>query len=543
MISYFFYAVIGLLLFTQVLAYIIGWDSVRFGSAKIFRGHKSLKWKNKGLVIDGKRSISPQRSCQHLLLTAPTGVGKTTVYTFTNLLQLDSSMVLTDVKGELHDICSGYLAEKGFSIRVLDLADIARSIHFNPLKRLNSQDEIKFFCESLFTMSNKGATTEGIWRQGSINVLEILIRCLKNTSDEKYANLANLIHLMRNINLSDNAKGLEDFIVTYAPDEETFQRWRSFLNQEEKIKAGQLSGAMTILSPFDTKNVNLLTQNDSFDFAEIRNQKTCLFLKVPVGKSKEFAPILTLFYGQLFDYLLTDPIDQDSQYVYFLLEEFGNLLKINNFSQVVSLIRSKKVSLSIICQDIEQIDHIYGKSVSQTITSNCGSFLVFPGIKSERTHKMIEMLIGTTTYVEEDEAGKTHVNPRKTMDCFEVRTMKKNRGLYIFNDLPAIKLRMTPIYKNTVLLRKAEIKSKDGMLVPNHPSVNSEWNPTDEIDYVLEDMKDNTPRANPTEVLEISNSSQTDHETKTNEASEAHEPQALDLKSKRLNDLLAQVQD
>lgn len=529
MILYFVYIVLGTLIFIHVLDLFMGWRSSRYGTAKILNWHPSLLWFNKGLVIDGERRISVRKSNQHLLLCSPTGVGKTTVYTFSNLLKLDHSMCVTDVKGELYEVCSGYLEQKGFTIRVLDLENIGQSVLFNPLKRIQTEDEIKSFASSLFQMAADGSKTESIWRNGAINLIEVLIRCLMNTENQKYANLANIIYLLNSIDLTDNAKRLDEFVAQYAPDDETFDKWSFFLKQEEKIKAGQLSGAQNVLSPFDTKNIKLLTQNDSIDFSELRDKKTCLFLKVPVGKSKEFAPILTLFYGQLFDHLLTDKIDASSQNVFFLLEEFGNLLRISNFSQVVSLIRSKRVSLSIICQDIEQIDHIYGSSVSQTITSNCGSFVVFPGIKSERTHRVLELLLGTATYHEEDESGNIHVNARKTMDAFEVRTMKKNRGLYIYNDLPAIKLRMKPIFKNKMLMFKAGIKSRRGRLIPTYPPVIITPRENEKVEYVplpkVSKPKQEKPKEPPIELPK----------------EEPQEP--MDLRTQRLNELLNSARD
>ena len=77
----------------------------------------------------------------HSLVIGSTGSGKTT--TFINpMIQLlaatgcGSSMIITDPKGELFDLHSAFLKERGYDVMVLDLRDTYSSSRWNPLESI-----------------------------------------------------------------------------------------------------------------------------------------------------------------------------------------------------------------------------------------------------------------------------------------------------------------------------------------------------------------------------------------------------------------------
>ena len=61
------------------------------------------------------------------------GSGKSASYVIPNAYQLLGSYVFTDPKGELYDKTAGYLKEKGYKIKVLNLVRPQKSDGYNPL--------------------------------------------------------------------------------------------------------------------------------------------------------------------------------------------------------------------------------------------------------------------------------------------------------------------------------------------------------------------------------------------------------------------------
>lgn len=395
-------------------------------------------------------------------------MGKTTKYTLPNVLSLDASMVITDTKGEVFDLCAPYLHQKGFQIITLDFQSIDKSIRFNPLLRPESESAKKQLAMSLFDMSNAGTKTEGIWRLGAVRLLEILLRCMKNLPDQRYATIGTLIYLLNHV--EDGTKLVSEFVIKYAPDEETKDRFASFSSQEVKIKLGQLSSALACLTPFDTQEIKTLTAADTVNFDMFRKKKTALFLKLPIGKSSRYSPLLSLFYTQFFHHLLNTPIADDELPIYFILEEFANLKRIPDFERTIALIRSKKVSLSLIIQNISQLDHVYGKDIANTILSNTASLLIYPGIREERTLKYVQQLLGTSTketFTPGAFGMQLVSRPLMTMD--EIRTLPTNKGIFIFGNQYGQKIHPLPIYKNKALMNRSGITSANSQLKATHP--------------------------------------------------------------------------
>ena len=88
-----------------------------------------LSASNYGFLVDGhKRRLSRKNSFQSVLTVGGMGRGKSSVFVMPNLYTLDDcSFVVSDTSGEIYQQTSGYLASKGFQVRVLNLMNPAES--------------------------------------------------------------------------------------------------------------------------------------------------------------------------------------------------------------------------------------------------------------------------------------------------------------------------------------------------------------------------------------------------------------------------------
>ena len=80
---------------------------------------------------------------------------------------------------------------------------------------------------------------------------------------------------------------------------------------------------------------------------------------------------------------------------YFILDEFANIGHIPDFDKKISTSRSRKISFSVILQNLDQLEAVYEKS-NETIIGNCDTH-VFLGSNSQKTVEYFSKQLGEKT--------------------------------------------------------------------------------------------------------------------------------------------------
>jgi type IV secretory pathway TraG/TraD family ATPase VirD4 len=431
------------------------------GSAEFTR-KSALTYGDNGWIVDGDRmALSRKNSYTHLLLVAPSGFGKSSTFCIPNLLQIDDcSIICTDPKGDLYQIASGVLKQKGFKVLLFDAELLNLSHHFNPLLRLEDDADIQHFANSLMEIENKGSKADAIWTRGAARIIQALISALKNHPNQEYCNLGTLIHHMKML----NTPKMHDFIERYG-DIDTREWYEDWIKMPSRTRDGQVMTAQSILTRFDVKKIKLLTADDSFDFESLRKEKTAVFLKIPSGDPERVGPIISIFYAQIFRHLLSTSLTPNDLGIMVILEEFGNLSTIPNFASALTLLRSKKCALSLVVQDLQQIHSLY-KSDANTIISNCSSILAYPGIKDPVSLTYLSKLLGRATVEVKTPGRATQLTGRDLLNPDEIRTLANSTAIFVHGNYYAEKITTLPVYQNEQLMNRCGLQSIAGELVP-----------------------------------------------------------------------------
>ena len=125
------------------------------------------------------------------------------------------------------------------------------------------------------------------------------------------------------------------------------------------------------------------------DFCDLGRERRALFVTMD-DMDRSLAPLTSLFIRQAFSSLcdFADTRCDGGRLpvpVRFMLDDFANLT-LPGFDDVLSVIRSREVSCTIICQTVSQLEARYDQAVANSIIGNCDRHLVL-GFQDERTAK------------------------------------------------------------------------------------------------------------------------------------------------------------
>ena len=152
------------------------------------------------------------------------------------------------------------------------------------------------------------------------------------------------------------------------------------------------------LSMFADKGICYITSGTEISFNNFIERPTAFFLVIP-DQIKIRHPLAILCVSQLYKTLvdLANNLGGSLKWpTYFILDEFGNMPKLNDFETIVTVARSRKVFLTLVLQDYKQLESVYGQEKAVTIRNNCNT-QIFIGVNDMDTRKMFSDLMGEMT--------------------------------------------------------------------------------------------------------------------------------------------------
>ena len=326
------------------------------------------------------------------------GSGKSSSYSIPNAYQCLGSYVFTDPKGELYDRTAGYLREHGYKIKVLNLVRPQYSDGYNPLLHIKSGLDVDVIASTIVKgQKNESSSSEPYWDDMAEMLLKALIYYLIAVAPEEERNLASCAELVRAANTNGGSNLLTDLISKLPREHPARMYYKSIEIAPEKTYSSILSSLQSKLGKFDSQEIAELTSTDTINFEEIGNQKTAVYV-ISSDTHTAYDFLLTIFFAQMIQQLY-DYADQNGgklkEQTFFILDEFANIGKIPDFDKKISTSRSRKISFSVILQNVDQLEAVYEKSY-ETIMGNCDTH-VFLGSNSFKTVEYFSKQLGEKT--------------------------------------------------------------------------------------------------------------------------------------------------
>ena len=490
-------------------------------------------------VLDKKgKLVGNWKPGVHALVIGATGSGKTT--TFINPMiqciaatNCGSSMIMTDPKGELFDLHSGFLKERGYEVMVLDLRDTYSSSRWNPLepiwdayqayieagkgivahldamadypdlKRVNGEaapgerwveydgraytdldhcrsdvsvakqkifdemyEDLSDLVGGLVPIQNE---KDPLWEKGARSIVMATVLAMLEDSENPELGMTKEKFNLFNVNkaLTDSANGykaLKDYFEGRGRLSQAYQLSRQVLGAPEQTMSSYMSITMDKLSLFNDRGLCGLTSATDLKADKLAFQKTAVFLKIPDEKDTRHA-LASLFilstYKALIKIATPLPGQTLPRNVYFIMDEFGNMPKIDKFGQMITVGRSRKIWFNMVVQSFVQLTNVYGKETADIVIGNCG-VKMFIGSNDTDTCEMFSKMCGNmtvkTTSTSSSLGGKpgevnisTNTQVRPLIYPSELQRLNNqestgNSIIVSFNSFP-LKTKYTPSYK------------------------------------------------------------------------------------------------
>ena len=320
------------------------------------------------------------------------GSGKSASYVIPNAYQLLGSYVFTDPKGELYDKTAGYLKEKGYEIKVLNLVNPKNSDGYNPLIHIQNEIDVDVIANTIVKGQAKESTSaDPYWDDMAEMLLKALIYYLIATRPPEEQNLASCSELVRAANSNGGGNLLTELMNQLPYDHPARMNYKSIEIAPEKTYGSILSSLQSKLGKFDSKEIAELTSTNTINFEDIGNKKTALYV-ISSDTHGAYDFLLTIFFAQMIQHLY-DSADKTGGTLkiptFFILDEFANIGKIPDFDKKISTSRSRKISFSVILQNLDQLEAVYDKSY-ETIIGNCDTYVYLGGNDVETAKAVAE---------------------------------------------------------------------------------------------------------------------------------------------------------
>jgi type IV secretion system protein VirD4 len=407
------------------------------------------------LGLNGKK----HRRNLNVLVCGGSGAGKTRFYCKPNIMQANTSFVVLDPKGEILRDTGQLLEKKGYEVKVLDLINMEKSHCYNPFVYLKTDNDVQKLVTNLFKATTpKGSQSQDpFWDTAASMLLLALIFYLKYEAPEDEQNFPMVMELLRagEVHEDDDTyisplDVLFNRLESDNPEHIAVKYYRDYHSGSAKtLKSIQITLASR-LEKFNLESLASLTATDELDLPSLGEKKIALFALIP-DNDTSFNFLVSILYTQLFQQLfyLADHKYGGSLpiHVHFVMDEFANVSLPDDFDKILSVMRSREVSVSIILQNLAQLKALFEKQW-ESIVGNCDTFLYLGG-NEQSTHKYVSELLGKET-IDTNTYGKSsgrsgnystnyQISGRELMTPDEVRLLdNKYALLFIRGERPVM---------------------------------------------------------------------------------------------------------
>ncbi|MCI5997041.1 MAG: type IV secretory system conjugative DNA transfer family protein [Parvimonas sp.] len=352
------------------------------------------------LTMESRTKNSKYARNKNMLIIGGSGTGKTRYILKPNLMQAHSSYVVADSKGTVL-LETGELFKKlKYKVKIFNLVNFQKSMKYNPFVYIKTEDDILLFIETLIenTKGEGSGAEQDFWIKAEKMLLMAIVGYIFYELDESEWTFESMVDILQLGRKSQNgANALDElFYELEEKNEKHFAvlQYNSYISGATETKQSIVISCLARLAVFSIKGVRELTNYDEMEIDKIGDRKTVTYIILP-DTHKTYNFLASIMYTQMFNSLIKKADDEYGGrlpiHIRFLLDEFVNSGKVPNFENIISVIRSREMSVAIFLQSKAQLKAIY-KDHTDTIIENCDSYIFLGGQAGETIKNLSEDL-------------------------------------------------------------------------------------------------------------------------------------------------------
>lgn len=310
----------------------------------------------------------------NLAVYGASGSKKTRAFCVNMILQCaarKSSLIICDPKSELYEKTSEYLRNQGYTVKVFNLVTPAASDSWNCLSEIKGQELMaQLFCDVVIknTGSERG---DHFWDSAEMNLLKALVLYVEQSYPPEKRSIGEVYQLLA-MSSEKELNALFDVLPISHPAKAPYS---IFKQSSESVRGGVIIGLGSRLQVFQNRDIREITGHDEIDL-ELPGKELCAYYCITSDQDSTFDFLSSLFLSFVFIRLVRYA-DQECPGgelpipVHVLGEELCACGVIPDLSRKISVIRSRRISMSCVFQNLAGLQNRYPYNQWQEILGNC----------------------------------------------------------------------------------------------------------------------------------------------------------------------------
>jgi type IV secretion system protein VirD4 len=395
----------------------------------------------------------------HILVVGPSRSGKGTGFVLPNGYLWRGSAVFFDPKRENFDALANHRRRLGDKVFMFSPGS-PDTHRYNPLDFVRRDERMATDClvVASFVIPEKADDT---WAGAGRLLLSALIGYVLASPLTAAAQ-----HMRTVARMTTTGKDISTVLRAIVKTERAHlptwivDSFNQYIALEPETRNSAVFNVNMAMSLWNNGLISAATETSDFDIRKLRRERMTIFIGCTIAELAIFRPLIRILFQQIHDLLMEKiPGADEPHQVLLMLDEFYHVGRMDSLISKITISAGYGFRMAIVCQDIAQLDELYGKSTRITTVSG-SQIKLFIQINDLDTSEFVSEMLGETTQVYKTPVMRPgqgvfsarvwapHYTPRPLRSPLELREMSARLSILMVKNSPSFELTKLRHYKD-----------------------------------------------------------------------------------------------